>query len=220
MHWERLKFVGAPHIDFLHCKKLLLPGVTLHWRLHRSSSDFSLQSVADSDVLEKASKFLTKLTLRDSVRQPIEKTLINEPAHYTYLEMTNKNFIQAGQKSFVKECFWNRSPDTTNAMHGNQWAVPWDKGYWRFSLSTIWAATAGNYTSKWSSNSRNTAGCAEWKDESLLQNNLFTWFSSGLHSNEWKCIQKLWGLLGFGVRSNIHERSVKELIVVYWAHGS
>ena len=30
-------------------------------------------------------------------------------------------------------------------MHGNQWAPPWNKGYWRFSLSTIWAATAGNY---------------------------------------------------------------------------
>ena len=82
----------------------MLPGVTLHLRLHRSSNDFSLLSLAESDdkfviVIERASVFVTKLILKDSVRLSIEKELINAPAHYLYIEMLNKSFIiQAGQK--------------------------------------------------------------------------------------------------------------------------
>ena len=64
---NKLKLVGAPHIDFFEFEKLL-PGVTLHLRLHRSSNDFSLQSLAESDdkfviFIEKASLFVTKLIL-------------------------------------------------------------------------------------------------------------------------------------------------------------
>ena len=113
---NKLKLVGAPHIDFFECEKLLLPGVTLHLRLHRSSNDFSLQSLAESDdkfviVIERASVFVTKLILMDSVRLSIEKALINAPAHYPYIEMMNKSFIiQAGQNSFVKENLFGTDP--------------------------------------------------------------------------------------------------------------
>ena len=106
----------SPHIDFFECEKLLLPGVTLHLRLHRSSNDFSLQSLAESDdkfviVIERASLFETKLTLKDSVRLSIEKALINAPAHYPYIEMMDKSFIiQAGQNSFVEENLFGTDP--------------------------------------------------------------------------------------------------------------
>ena len=83
---NKLQLVGAPHIDFFECEKLLLPGVTLHLRLHRSSNDFSLQSLAENDdkfviVIERASVFVTKLILKDFVRLSIKKALINAPAH-------------------------------------------------------------------------------------------------------------------------------------------
>ena len=110
---NKLKLVRAPHID---CEKLLLPGVTLHLRLHRSSNDFPLQSLAESDdkfviVFERASVFVTKLILKDSVRLSVEKALINAPAYYPYLEMLNKSFIiRAGQNSFVKENHFGTDP--------------------------------------------------------------------------------------------------------------
>ena len=113
---NKLKLVGAPHIDFFECEKVLLPGVTLHVRLHRSSSDFALTSVTTSEdkfvpVIERASLFVMKLIVKDSVRLSIEKALLNAPAHYPYIEMMNKSFIiQAGQNSFVKENLFGTEP--------------------------------------------------------------------------------------------------------------
>ena len=113
---NKLNLVGAPHIDFLECEKLLLQVVTLHLRPHRSSNDFSLQSLAESDdkfviVVGRGSGFVTKLILKDSVRLSIGKALINAPAHYPYIEMMKKSFIiQAGQNSFVKETLLGTDP--------------------------------------------------------------------------------------------------------------
>ena len=113
---NKLKLVAAPHIDFFECEKLVLPGITLHLRLHRSSNDFSLHPLAESDdkfviVIERASVFVTKLILKDSLCLSIEKALINAPAHYPYIEMMNKRFIiQAGQNSFVKEKLLGTDP--------------------------------------------------------------------------------------------------------------
>ena len=66
---NKLKLVGAPHIDFFECETLLLPVVTLHSRLHRSSNSFSLQYVADRYekvvvVIERYSVSVTKLILK------------------------------------------------------------------------------------------------------------------------------------------------------------
>ena len=63
---------------FFESKKNLLPGATLHLRLHRPSNDFFLQSLAESDdkvviVIERASVFVTKLILKDSVRLSTKK---------------------------------------------------------------------------------------------------------------------------------------------------
>ena len=113
---NKLKLVGDTHIGFFECKKLLLLCVTLHLRLHRSSNDFSLQSLAESNskfviLIERASVSVSNLILKDSVRLSIEKALINAPPHYPYFEMMNKSFIiQAGQNSFVKEIFLEQIP--------------------------------------------------------------------------------------------------------------
>ena len=147
---NKLKHVGAHHTDFFECEKFLLPGVTPHLRLHRSSNDFLLQSLGENNdkfviVIERVSVFVTELILKDFVRLSIEEALINAPAHYLYNEMMIKSFIiQARQNSFVKEnLFGTNSRETTNVMYGNQWAVQWKKGHWVFSLSTIWAACNG-----------------------------------------------------------------------------
>ena len=90
--------------------------MTLHLRLRRSSSDFALTSVATSEdkfvpVVGRASLFVTKLIVKDSVPLSIEKALLNAPAHYPYIEMMNKSFIiQAGQNSFVKENLFGTEP--------------------------------------------------------------------------------------------------------------
>ena len=59
---NKLKLVGAPHINFFEFENVILTEVTLHLRLHRSSSDFALTSVATSEdnfvpVIERDSLF-------------------------------------------------------------------------------------------------------------------------------------------------------------------
>ena len=83
---NKLKLVGAPLIDFFECKKVILGALTLHLRLHRTSSDFALTCVAKSEdkfvpVIERASLFVTKMIVRDAVRLSIEKVLLKAPAH-------------------------------------------------------------------------------------------------------------------------------------------
>ena len=75
---------GALHIDFLECGKLLIPGVTLHLRLFRSPKN-TLRILKGTDdeakaldgkvqsVIEKASLFVTKVVVTDSVKLSFEK---------------------------------------------------------------------------------------------------------------------------------------------------
>ena len=120
-----LELYGTPHIDFLDCERLLLPGVTLHLRFYRSLSNCALESVgtwsaADikrvdqtpySVVIEKASLFVNKVVLSDSVKVIIERALTKSPAVYPYIEGLNKSFIiQAGQNCFVKENIFGTEP--------------------------------------------------------------------------------------------------------------
>ena len=120
-----LELYGAPHIDFLDCERLLLPGVTLHLRFYRSPNNCALESVgtwsaADikrvdqtpySVVIEKASLFVNKVVLSDSVKVSIERALTKSPAVYPYIESLNKSFIiQAGQNCFVKENNFGTEP--------------------------------------------------------------------------------------------------------------
>ena len=113
---NKLKLVGAPHKYFFECEKLLLPGVTLHLPLHRSSNDISLQYSAEGDekfviVFERASVFVMKLILKGSVRLSTEKALMNAPAPYPFIEIMKKSFIlQIGQNSFVKENLFGTDP--------------------------------------------------------------------------------------------------------------
>ena len=121
----KIELYGAPHIDFLDCERLLLPGVSLHLRFYRSPSNCALESVgtwtADdikridqapfSVVIEKASLFVNKIVLSDSVRVSIEKALLKSDAVYPYIESLNKSFItQAGQNCFVKENIFGTEP--------------------------------------------------------------------------------------------------------------
>ena len=113
---------GALHIDFLGCEKILVPGVTLHLRLYRSPTN-TLLSLNGSDneaktlegkvqgVIEKASLFVRKVVVKDSVKLSIEKALVKSATIYPYIESLNKSFsIQAGQNCFVKENVFGTEP--------------------------------------------------------------------------------------------------------------
>ena len=105
---------GAFDVDFFDCEKLLVPGVTLHLRLFRSPNNTLFMKGTDEEakaldgkvqaVIEKASLFVRKVVVTDSVKLSIEKALVKSPAIYPYIENPSKSFIiQAGQNCFVKE---------------------------------------------------------------------------------------------------------------------
>ena len=106
---------GALHIDFLDCEKLSLPNVTLHVRLYRSpnntiiylkGTDYEAKAHDGkvSAMAEKASLFVRKVVVTDSVKLSIERALVKSDAMYPYIESLNKSFIiQVGQKCFIKE---------------------------------------------------------------------------------------------------------------------
>ena len=120
-----LYLYGAPHVDFLDCERLLLPGVTLHLRPYRSPNLCVLETLADLDgdavesldknppvvVIEKASLFVNKIVLSDTVKLSIERALTKSCAVYPYLENSTKSFIiQSGQNCFVKENIFGTEP--------------------------------------------------------------------------------------------------------------
>ena len=120
-----LELYGAPHVDFLDCERLLLPGVTLHLRLHRSPNSCAFKRVGTWEaahikrvdqtpyavVIERASLFVNKVGLSDAVKVSIERALTKRPAVYPYIESLNKSFIiQAGQNCFVKENIFGTEP--------------------------------------------------------------------------------------------------------------
>ena len=120
-----LELYGAPHIDFLDCERLLLPGVTLHLRFYRSPNNCAIESVgpcAAADirlidqapcalVIERASLFVNKVVLSDAVKVRIERALTKIAAVYPYIESLNKSFIiKAGQRCFVKENVFGTEP--------------------------------------------------------------------------------------------------------------
>ena len=106
----------------MDCEKLLVPGVTLHLRLYRSPTNTLLfLNGSDDDakalegkvqgVIEKASLFVRKVVVTDSVKLSIEKALVKSAAIYPYIESLNKSFnIQAGQNCFVKENLFGTEP--------------------------------------------------------------------------------------------------------------
>ena len=113
----RLNFYGALYVDFLTCEKLLLPDVSMRVKLYRSSNEFSLIGLGDdakksfTAVVEKASIFVRKVTLTESVKLSIERALLKAPARYPYIESLCKSYIiQSGQNSFVKESIFGSEP--------------------------------------------------------------------------------------------------------------
>ena len=110
-------FYGALYVDFFTCERLLLPNVTMRVKLYRAASEFSLTSLADDAdknfcaVIEKASLFVRKVTVTESVKVSIERALLKSPARYPYVESLCKSFIiQTGQNSFVKESIFGTEP--------------------------------------------------------------------------------------------------------------
>ena len=99
----------------MECEKLLIPGVTLHLRLFRPPNKTLLLLKGTDDeakaldgkvqsVFEKASLFVRKVVVTDSVKLSFEKALLKSCAIYPSIESLNKNFIiQAGQNWFIKE---------------------------------------------------------------------------------------------------------------------
>ena len=104
-----LNLYGAPHVDFLDCEWLLLPGVTLHSRLYRLPNLCALETLTDMDadavksldknppvvVIEKASLFVNKIVaslfvnkivLSCTVKFSTERALTKSCAVYPYLE--------------------------------------------------------------------------------------------------------------------------------------
>ena len=113
-----LYLYGAPHVDFLDCERLLLPGVTLHLRLYRSPNLCALETLTDLDadavkslhknppvvVIEKPSLFVNKIVLSNTVKLSIERALTKSFAVYPYIENSTQSFIiQSGQNCFVKK---------------------------------------------------------------------------------------------------------------------
>ena len=120
-----LYLYGAPHVDFLDCERLLLPGVTLHLRLYSSPNICALETLTDLDadavksldknppvvVIEKASLFANKVVLSDRVKLSNERALKKSCAVYPYIENSMKSFIrQSGQNCFVKENIFGTEP--------------------------------------------------------------------------------------------------------------
>ena len=82
---------GALHIDFFDCEKLLVPGVTLHLRFFRFPINTMLFMRGTDDeakaldgkvqaIFEKASLFVRKVVVTDSVKLSIEKALVKSSA--------------------------------------------------------------------------------------------------------------------------------------------
>ena len=110
-------FYGSLYVDFFSCEKLMLPEVDIRIKLYRASNEFSLISLGDDSdkmftaVIEKASLFVRKITVTESVRLSIERALLKAPARYPYIESLCKSFImQSGQNSFVKESIFGTEP--------------------------------------------------------------------------------------------------------------
>ena len=125
---------GALHVDFFDCEKLLVPGVILHLHLFRSPNNIVLfmrgmdeeAKALDGKVqavIEKASLFVRKVVVTDSVKLSIEKALAKSPAIYPYIESLSKSFIiQAGQIFLRKRFFWNGAHPPINFLHGQNLA--------------------------------------------------------------------------------------------------
>ena len=62
-------------------------------------------------IVEKASLFVRKVVVTDSVKLSIERALVKRDAMYPYIESLNKRFIiQTGQNCFIKENVFGTEP--------------------------------------------------------------------------------------------------------------
>ena len=99
--------------------KNFLPEIALHIRLYRSSNEFVLTFLNSSSsdeklvaIIERASLFVTKMDVKETVLMTIENALVSVSAEYPYIQTIIKSFIvQAGQNSFVKEIIFRTEPD-------------------------------------------------------------------------------------------------------------
>ena len=113
---------GALNVDFFDCKKLLVPGVTLHLRFFRSPNNTRLfLKGTDEDakaldgkvqaVIEKASLFVRKVVLTDSVKLSIKKALVKSPAIHPNIESLSKaSYFKLDKPVLWKIILLERSP--------------------------------------------------------------------------------------------------------------
>ena len=98
----------------------MIPGVILHLRLFRSLNIILLLLKGTDDeakaldgkvqsIIEKASLFVRKLVVTDSVNLSFEKALLKSCAIYPYIE-SKSFFIQAGQNCSIKENVFGTEP--------------------------------------------------------------------------------------------------------------
>ena len=112
-----LELYRVPHIDFLDCERLFLPGVTLHLGFYRSPITCAIESMGTwvaADIeqvdqlpyavfIERPSLFVNKVVFSDAVKVSIERASTKSPIVYPYDESLNKSFIiQAGQNCSVR----------------------------------------------------------------------------------------------------------------------
>ena len=98
-------------------------------------------------IIEKASLFVRKVVVTDSVKLLIEKTRVNSLVFYPYIETLNKTFIiQAGQNSFAKENVFGTEPirSLTLCMVKKQLFRSIASNYLPFSPKTQLTATSNN----------------------------------------------------------------------------
>ena len=112
---NELKLFGEIACDFLSCDKHLLSGVTIRLSLRRSPNDFVVISEDAAkhykvQIIE-ANLYVRKMTVTDYVLSSIEKTLLKNPAIYTYIEVVPKNFLTAaGVQSWQQEDVFAKEP--------------------------------------------------------------------------------------------------------------
>jgi len=96
---KKIFFEIVPHIDFLQCKKYLIPGVEMRIKLIKSNNDFVLMHGQANNtykvVMKKLQLCTRKVTLDPRVSEAIERGLEKAPAIYPITQSKIKTHLLA-----------------------------------------------------------------------------------------------------------------------------
>lgn len=101
---KKISFDFVPHVDFLQCKRYLIPGLEMRIKLIRSNDNFSLIHSAAADTykvkLHKLQLVTRKATLDPRISTLIEKGLEKSPVVYPVTQSKIKtHFLASGTQS-------------------------------------------------------------------------------------------------------------------------